>query len=81
MTKNLSLKTGLSVFSILMIALIIFCFPGVANIKDNVSAAGVDPVKETYDIRIAGIQLQELFHVLQLGLRILDVFIDPGQRL
>ena len=59
MTKNLSLKTGLSVFSILMIALIIFCFPGVANIKDNVSAAGVDPVKETYDIRIAGIQVTD----------------------
>jgi hypothetical protein len=42
-----------------MIALIIFCFPGVANIKDNVSAAGVDPVKETYDIRIAGIQVTD----------------------
>ena len=59
MSKELSFKTGLSFFSILMIALIIFCFPGVANIKDNVSAAGVDPVKETYDIRIAGIQVTD----------------------
>ena len=65
MRKELSIRSGLMLFSLMIIALII-CFPGTVKIKDNVTADGVNLVKEAnsapvteYSLSIAGIQVTD----------------------